>query len=75
MIRAAKSLGYAYQTGSPDKAVQALALLEAAEALPHKRRPTVPTQPPTAQATPAAAPEPALDESLAQADRPEPVEG
>ena len=75
MIRAAKSLGYAYQTGSPDKAVQALALLEAAEALPHKRRPTVPTQPPTAQATPAAAPEPALDESLERADRPEPVKG
>ena len=75
VIRAAKSLGYAYQTGSPDKAVLALALLEAAEALPHKRRPTVPTQPPTAQATPAAAPEPALDESLARADRPEPVEG
>ena len=66
VIRAAKSLGYAYQTGSPDKAVQAL---------PHKRRPTVPTQPPTAQATPAAAPEPALDESLERADLPEPVEG
>ena len=45
VIRAAKSLGYAYQTGSPDKAVQALALLEAAEALPHKRRPTVPPSP------------------------------
>ena len=62
-IRAAKSLGYAYQTGSPDKAVQAL---------PHKRRPAV--SPPT-QTTPAAAPEPALDESLARADLPEPVEG
>ena len=42
VIRSAKSLGYAYQTGSPDKAVQALALLEAAEALPHKRRPSGP---------------------------------
>ena len=48
VIRAAKSLGHAHQTGSPDKA---------------------------AQATPAAAPEPALDESLERADRPEPVEG
>ena len=66
VIRSAKSLGYAYQINSPDKA---------ALALPHKRRPTVPPQPPTAQATPAAAPEPALDESLARADRPEPVEG
>ena len=75
VIRSAKSLGYAYQINSPDKANLALALLEAAEALRHKRRPTVPTQPPTAQATPAAAPEPALDESLAQADCPEPVEG
>ena len=72
MIRSAKSLGYAYQINSPDKANLALALLEAAEALPHKRRPAV--SPPT-QATPAAAPEPALDESLARADRPEPVEG
>ena len=72
VIRAAKSLGHAHQTGSPDKANLALALLEAAEALPHKRRPAV--SPPT-QATPAAAPEPALDESLARADRPEPVEG
>ena len=66
VIRSAKSLGYAYQINSPDKANLAL---------PHKRRPTVPTQPPTAQATPAAAPEPALDESLERADRPEPVEG
>ena len=72
VIRSAKSLGYAYQIHSPDKANLALALLEAAEALPHKRRPAV--SPPT-QATPAAAPEPALDESLARADRPEPVEG
>ena len=72
VIRSAKSLGYAYQINSPDKAALALALLEAAEALPHKRRPAV--SPPT-QATPAVAPEPALDESLAQADRPEPVEG
>ena len=72
VIRSAKSLGYAYQINSPDKAALALALLEAAEALPHKRRPAV--SPPT-QATPAAAPEPALDESLARADRPEPVEG
>ena len=71
VIRSAKSLGYAYQINSPDKANLALALLEAAEALPHKRRPAV--SPPT-QATPAAAPEPALDESLARADRPEPVE-
>ena len=72
VIRSAKSLGYAYQINSPDKAALALALLEAAEALPHKRRPAV--SPPT-QATPAAAPEPALDESLEQAARPEPVEG
>ena len=72
MIRSAKSLGYAYQINSPDKAALALALLEAAEALRHKRRPAV--SPPT-QTTPAAAPEPALDESLARADRPEPVEG
>ena len=72
VIRSAKSLGYAYQINSPDKANLALALLEAAEALPHKRRPAV--SPPT-QATPAAAPEPALDESLEQAARPEPVEG
>ena len=75
MIRSAKSLGYAYQINSPDKANLALALLEAAEALPHKRRPAVSPPTPTAQATPAAAPEPALDESLARADRPEPVEG
>ena len=46
VIRSAKSLGYAYQINSPDKANLALALLEAAEALPHKRRPTVPPQPP-----------------------------
>ena len=72
VIRSAKSLGYAYQINSPDRANLALALLEAAEALRHKRRPAV--SPPT-QATPAAAPEPALDESLARADRPEPVEG
>ena len=74
VIRSAKSLGYAYQINSPDKAALALALLDAAEALPHKRRPKVPPQPPT-QATPAAAPEPALDESLAGVDHPEPVEG
>ena len=72
VIRSAKSLGYSYQINSPDKANLALALLEAAEALQHKRQPAV--SPPT-QATSAAAPEPALDESLAQADRPEPVEG
>ena len=63
VIRSAKSLGYAYQINSPDKANLALR---------HKRRPAV--SPPT-QATPAAAPEPALDESLARADHPEPVEG
>ena len=45
VIRSAKSLGYAYQINSPDKAALALALLEAAEASPHKHRPTVP--PPT----------------------------
>ena len=72
VIRSAKSLGYSYQINNPDKAALALALLEAAEALRHKRRPAV--SPPT-QATPAAAPEPALDESLARADRPEPVKG
>ena len=75
VIRSAKSLGYAYQINNPDKAAQALALLEAAEALRHKRRPAVSPPTPTAQATPAAAPEPALDESLERADRPEPVEG
>ena len=75
VIRSAKSLGYAYQINSPDKANLALALLEAAEALRHKRRPAVSPPTPTAQATPAAAPEPALDESLERADRPEPVEG
>ena len=75
VIRSAKSLGYAYQIHNPDKAAQALALLEAAEALRHKLRPTVSPPTPTAHATPAAAPEPALDESLARADHAEPVEG
>ena len=75
VIRSAKSLGYAYQINSPDKAALALALLEAAEALRHKLRPAVSPPTPTTQTTPAAAPEPALDESLARADRPEPVEG
>ena len=76
VIRAAKSLGYAHQIGSPDKAAQALALLEAAEALPYqgkrKRRPAVS---PPAQAEPAEAPGPAPAESQALADHPEPVEG
>ena len=72
LIRAAKSLGYARKTGSPEQTALARALLDAAESLPY--RPKTADLPPT-QATPAAAPEPALDESLARADRPEPVEG
>ena len=72
LIRAAKSLSYARKTGSPEQTALARALLDAAESLPY--RPKTADLPPT-QATPAAAPEPALDESLARADRPEPVEG